>query len=76
VVKLFDKEGAWRPTSTDCYVHHQAARNYLLRVLVEDLNSYEEFRAPTSCNNIPCIASIDSQLCPTALLKRQTYFLP
>jgi Lrp/AsnC family leucine-responsive transcriptional regulator len=58
VVKLFEKKVHETEQILDCYVI-TGSEDYLLRVLVEDLKSYEEF-VRHKLHNIPGIASIDS----------------
>ena len=57
VVKLFEKKVHETEQILDCYVI-TGSEDYLLRVLVEDLKSYEEF-VRHKLHNIPGIASID-----------------
>ena len=71
VVKLFEKEVHETEQILDCYVI-TGSEDYLLRVLVEDLKSYEEF-VRHKLHNIPGIASIDSSFA-YGVLKQSNVF--
>ena len=71
VVKLFEKKVHETEQILDCYVI-TGSEDYLLRVLVEDLKSYEEF-VRHKLHNIPGIASIDSSFA-YGVLKQSNVF--
>ncbi|MGY9038821.1 Lrp/AsnC family transcriptional regulator [Sulfitobacter sp. M13] len=71
VVKLFEKKVHETDQILDCYVI-TGSEDYLLRVLVEDLKSYEEF-VRHKLHNIPGIASIDSSFA-YGVLKQSNVF--
>ena len=71
VVKLFEKKVHETEKILDCYVI-TGSEDYLLRVLVEDLKSYEEF-VRHKLHNIPGIASIDSSFA-YGVLKQSNVF--
>lgn len=71
VVKLFEKKVHETEQILDCYVI-TGSEDYLLRVLVEDLKSYEEF-VRYKLHNIPGIASIDSSFA-YGVLKQSNVF--
>ena len=71
VVKLFKKKVHETEQILDCYVI-TGSEDYLLRVLVEDLKSYEEF-VRHKLHNIPGIASIDSSFA-YGVLKQSNVF--
>ena len=71
VVKLFEKKVHETEQILDCYVI-TGSEDYLLRVLVEDLKSYEEF-VRQKLHNIPGIASIDSSFA-YGVLKQSNVF--
>ncbi|UWR19958.1 Lrp/AsnC family transcriptional regulator [Sulfitobacter pontiacus] len=71
VVKLFEKKVHETEQILDCYVI-TGSEDYLLRVLVEDLKSYEEF-VRHKLHNIPGIASIDSSFA-YGVLKQSNIF--
>ena len=71
VVKLFEKKVHETEKILDCYVI-PGSEDYLLRVLLEDLKSYEEF-VRHKLHNIPGIASIDSSFA-YGVLKQSNVF--
>ncbi|WP_386173347.1 Lrp/AsnC family transcriptional regulator [Sulfitobacter sp. R86518] len=71
VVKLFEKKVHETEQILDCYVI-TGSEDYLLRVLVEDLKSYEEF-VRHKLHNISGIASIDSSFA-YGVLKQSNVF--
>jgi len=71
VVKLFERKVHETEQILDCYVI-TGSEDYLLRVLVEDLKSYEEF-VRHKLHNIPGIASIDSSFA-YGVLKQSNVF--
>ena len=71
VVKLFEKKVHETEQILDCSVI-TGSEDYLLRVLVEDLKSYEEF-VRHKLHNIPGIASIDSSFA-YGVLKQSNVF--
>ena len=71
VVKLFEKKVHETEQILDCYVI-TGSEDYLLRVLVEDLKSYEEF-VRHKLHNIPGIASLDSSFA-YGVLKQSNVF--
>lgn len=71
VVKLFEKKVHETEQILECYVI-TGSEDYLLRVLVEDLKSYEEF-VRHKLHNIPGIASIDSSFA-YGVLKQSNVF--
>jgi len=71
VVKLFEKKVHETEKILDCYVI-TGSEDYLLRVLLEDLKSYEEF-VRHKLHNIPGIASIDSSFA-YGVLKQSNVF--
>ena len=71
VVKLFEKKVHETEQILDCYVI-TGSEDYLLRVLVGDLKSYEEF-VRHKLHNIPGIASIDSSFA-YGVLKQSNVF--
>lgn len=71
VVRLFEKKVHETEQILDCYVI-TGSEDYLLRVLVEDLKSYEEF-VRHKLHNIPGIASIDSSFA-YGVLKQSNVF--
>tara|TARA_R100001369_G_scaffold960_6_gene3335 strand:- start:1272 stop:1730 length:459 start_codon:yes stop_codon:yes gene_type:complete len=71
VVKLFEKKVHETDQILDCYVI-TGSEDYLLRVLVQDLKSYEEF-VRHKLHNIPGIASIDSSFA-YGVLKQSNVF--
>ena len=71
VVKLFEKKVHETEQILDCYVI-TGSEDYLLRVLVEDLKSYDEF-VRHKLHNIPGIAWIDSSFA-YGVLKQSNVF--